>query len=615
MLSKKGQVTLFVIIAILVVALVAGFFVFKDRLIKPKLSSGFDEIYNSFIFCVEEDLSSGIAILESQGGYIDLPEFETGSRLYPFSSQLDFLGNPIPYWYYVSASGFQRSQVPSKSDMENELETFVEQNVRNCFLGDYSSEGYELTFSEPRARVDIKDGSVSLDLDMDFSIERDGESSFVRNHDVEVNSNLGSLYADAIQIYDLEQEELFLETYAIDILRLYAPVDGVELSCAPKIWQAEEVFGDLKEATEINTLALKSSGKANDYYNLDLGLQNEVLFLNSRNWSSTYEVLPSDESFLVANPVGNQPGLGALGFCYVPYHFVYNVRYPVLVQVHTGDFEEVFQFPLAVVIEGNKEREALKGSAFGLEDSELCKYKDIPVDVRVYDENSAGIDASVSYECLGEVCSIGSADDGVLSGNFPKCVNGYVLARAEGYRDGKVLYSATEEGLVNVYLDRVYNLPLEVFVDGDSYDSDAGSAVVNFVSDDSGESVSVFYPDQKLVSLSEGSYEVSVQIYDNASLEIAATTKEQCIEVARGGIGSIIGLTKEECFDVDIPEQTISTALSGGGSSEVVFSSFDLRNADVVRVNVPSLPDVDSFEQLQMNYILIEGREAEVSLV
>jgi len=60
---------------------------------------------------------------------------------------------------------------------------------------------------------------------------------------------------------------------------------------------------------------------------------------------------------LIANPVGNQPGLGVLCFCYVPYHFVYNIGYPVLIQVYSG--EEIFQFPVAVVVKGNKPREAL----------------------------------------------------------------------------------------------------------------------------------------------------------------------------------------------------------------------------------------------------------------
>ena len=41
--------------------------------------------------------------------------------------------------------------------------------------------------------------------------------------------------------------------------------------------------------------------------------------------------------FHMAEPVGNQEGMGMLGFCYVAYHFVYDLAYPVLVQVYYED--------------------------------------------------------------------------------------------------------------------------------------------------------------------------------------------------------------------------------------------------------------------------------------
>ena len=70
--------------------------------------------------CLEEEALLGISVLGSQGGYIDIPAFEPGSQYAPFSNQLDFLGNPIPYWYYVSSNGVQKEQVPKKSDMEKQ---------------------------------------------------------------------------------------------------------------------------------------------------------------------------------------------------------------------------------------------------------------------------------------------------------------------------------------------------------------------------------------------------------------------------------------------------------------------------------------------------------------
>ena len=112
----------------------------------------------------------------------------------------------------------------------------------------YYEEGFVINFGEPRVDVNIKDDKIAIDLKMGLGIEKGEESAFISSHDVIVDSQLGNLYKSAKKIYDYEQKELFLEDYAVDILRLYAPVDGVELSCSPLTWNADEVFDELQDA-------------------------------------------------------------------------------------------------------------------------------------------------------------------------------------------------------------------------------------------------------------------------------------------------------------------------------------------------------------------------------
>jgi len=87
--NKRGQVTIFIIIAIIIVALFAGYFMFKDKLFQEKIPSDVEPIYTNFLNCLEDQTLTGVDILESQAGYIYLPEFEKGSDYMPFSSQLD----------------------------------------------------------------------------------------------------------------------------------------------------------------------------------------------------------------------------------------------------------------------------------------------------------------------------------------------------------------------------------------------------------------------------------------------------------------------------------------------------------------------------------------------
>jgi len=605
-MRSKGQTTIFIIIAILIVAVFAGFFIFRDKISISRIPASMQPIYTSFLSCLEEDALVGIDILMSQGGYIEIPEFEPGSAYMPFSSQLNFLGNPIPYWYYVSGNNIEKEQVPSKKYMETELEDFIEQRISECSFDNYYDSGYAIYSESPKASVEIQDKDIEINLKMDLTIEKDDETVLVKDHRVVTNSKLGKLYDSAIKVYEEEQSKLFLEEYAIDTLRLYAPVDGVELSCSPEVWNAEEVFDELYEAIEINTLALKSKGNSNDYFVVDLPVNEDVRFLASQNWPHNFEVNPSEGVFMIANPVGNQAGLGVLGFCYVSYHYVYNVKYPVLVQVYEDD--EIFQFPMAVIIQGNNPREPLEGEAVDYEDTEFCDNKNTLMEINIYDSNLIPVQAEISYECFGNTCSIGkTSSNGVLEAEFPQCINGYIVAKADGFEETKYLYSVIESDDVHIVIDRIYNRDVDLKLDWDSYN---GEAIISFVSDDLTKTI--VYPDTKTVELSEGDYDINVYIYQDSSLELEESTYEECIEIPRIGLGGIIGLTQEKCFEITLPSQIVSSALVGGGKEIYYITEYELQNSDTIEINAESLSKPTSLEQLQENYMLFETKGLDI---
>ena len=51
----------------------------------------------------------------------------------------------------------------------------------------------------------------------------------------------------------------------------------------------------------------------------------------------------------------------------------------------TDEDDEIFQFPMAVVIQGNLPREGLEGTAGGIEDPGLCENKNTFIEVNIYD--------------------------------------------------------------------------------------------------------------------------------------------------------------------------------------------------------------------------------------
>jgi len=616
MFNKRGQVTIFIILAVIIVAGVAGYFLVRGSFETQVVSANLAPVYNAFLTCLEENTLVGVGILESAGGYIELPEFEKGSAHMPFSSQLNFLGNPVPYWYYVSENGIPKEQVPSKQMMEEQLGNYLEGEINDCILEDYFEQGFAISVDEDvDADITINREEIEVNLKVDLGIEKADEVAVVSNHNVVVKTRLGSLYESARKIYDYEQETLFLENYGIDVLRLYAPVDGVELTCAPLIWSADQVFADLRGAIQANTLALRSRGtdtdltdEENKYFVLDLPVEEDVRFMNSQNWTYSYEVSPSDENVLVAKPQGNNPGMAIVGLCYVPYHFVYNINYPVLAQVYDG--EEIFQFPMAVVIQGNKPREPLATVAVDIPDPELCEYKNTEVSVATYDNFLNPIDADISFNCFGYSCNIGKTENGILVDFFPQCANGFVVARADGFRDTKEYFSTSSETSVDVILTREYEKTIELKIDGKSYTSDA---IINFVSEE--HSATALYPSQKTVKLSSEEYDIEVYVYRDSSIKLEETTTQQCTEVPRSGIGGILGLTSEECFDVVIPAQDIPSALHGGGKQSHFMSESELESSTTIQINAESLPVPKNIEDIQKNFIALEDQGLDILLI
>lgn len=607
MVSKKGQVTIFVIIAILVVVAGILIYTFRDDLRVEKTPVSIEPVKTAFLDCLETKTNLGVSLLESNGGYIVSPEFESGTRYQPFSSNLRVGGLRIPYWYYISGSNIEKEQVPTISSMEEELEMFIESEAMKCDFNLLRDEGYSINVGEPQATVKIDEDFVQVDLDLSLAVEKNLDSAILKDHTLRVNTNLGELFSIAKDIYEKEQTDYFLEDYSVDVVRLYAPVDGVELTCSPKIWNADSVYSDVVDALEVNIGALNNNGERKDYYDIDFDSDANVRFHYSKDWPTYMEINPTDSNMMVAKPIGNQQGMGILGFCYVPYHFVYDLRHPVLAQVTKGG--ETFQFPMVVVIEGNVAREGRGSSSTASEDENICEYANTQTKISVFDGDLEPVDGVVSFSCVNSYCDLGQTSEGVLEELLPQCVNGVIEVSAEGYKTEKMIYSSVEEGNPIVILEKEYEQEVSLIVGGEEY---RGSGIVTFNGEDF--SKTIILEDLRDVEISQGEYEITIYLYKDSKLELPASTQEYCTKVPRSGLLGIAGLTKEECSTVEVPEQMITNALIGGGVGTYTFSEAELKNGKKIVISFEGMTEPTTLEELQNNYVLVDVNELEVNV-
>lgn len=598
----RGQVTLFIILAIVIVGGVITFFVLKNPF-SEEIPSDMRVVYDYYLSCVHESAREGINLLGEQGGYIEAPEFQKGSSYSPFSSQLDFLGQGVPYWMYLSGNNLLKEQVPTKDEMESELSNYISSGILNCDFSDFESRGYYVSIGEVFVDSKINNLDVSLKVNNPLTIYKDNKSVMVDSHKVLVNSKLGKFYDMALDVYNYEKSDMFLEKYALDVMRLYAPVDGVDFTCTPKIFVDSEIRSQIVSGLSSNIPTIKLEG---DYYSLSssqreyfvkdsgISIDENVNFMYNEEWPTRIEIYGDR----VAKPVGLQEGMGVLGFCYVPYHFVYDISFPVMVQFF--DEEELFQFPISVIISKSQAREAMPSTSGVSIDSSVCEYKNQEVEVYTYDSNLNPVESTIRFKCLNSYCDIGATEslgeESYLKANFPSCVNGFIVASAPGYADSKYQISTNSQNVANIIMKKKYNITLDL--------GNVDSALVSFDGED--YSTTVLYPDMRSVELIEDYYNVSVYAYDNSSLKFPAINDRKCVEVPESGLSGMFGLVKEKCFDVNIPEMDITFAVVGGGkTSEYIYEDL-LENFRELNINVPLFGVPNSLEKLQENNMRVE---------
>ena len=583
-INKRGQVTIFIIVAIVIVGGIIAYFSFKDNF-KQSIPSDMEPVYDYYISCLEASTEQGIKLLGEQGGYIDLPDFEPGSPHIPFSSQLSFFGQAVPYWMYVSGNNFLKEQVPSKQTMETQLNNYVNERLTDCDFEDFEKMGYSVYIEEGETSATINNLDVELNVKNKMTIFKGDTSIIIDNHEFSLGSKLGKFYDMAIKVYDHEKSDMFLEKYALDVMRLYAPVDGVELGCAPKLFIDEDIRKDLYEGLELNMNSIKLDG---DYYKLssqereyfvsDVGFQvdENVNIMYNPTWPTKIEIYGDK----IVKPVGVQPGLSALGFCYTPYHLVYDISFPVMIQFY--DTENFFQFPVGVVIDNSQAREALPSNFGSVSmENEVCRYKNSDINIYTYDSELIPVEARIQFKCLDSICEVGSTKvdngDAIYSGGIPQCVNGFIMASAEGYLTSKFEISTNSEDVANIILKKEYD------VDLDMGEIDK-MVVVNFVGED--YSTTVVYPGTESVRLVEGEYEISAYVYENSTLELEGYDKRMC---------------------VDVPAMQIDMAVIGGGQSNEYIAESMLQDSTKLKLNIPLFDKPNSLEDLQKNYEEVEN--------
>jgi len=644
-MKKRGQVTLFIIIGIVIVVVIALILFLRSYVLESDFQKSlqkaqtipqqFVPIKEELDLCLSEVSTQAVNTLSLQGGYIELPTdpIPRSPIINPFSNSLEILpGMDTVFWFYESSNGIKQTQIPTIKEMETQLDNYLNENLESCFLDIKNIQGYDIKFNENRiqTKTKIQENHVEITIDYPTEITLDELTYTIKEHYIILDLELGKLHKIANEIINKENEEFFLEEKTIDMLTIYdqIPYRGQDFDCTQKIWYTKDVENNLKQIINANVDTIKIKNTKNtyayDYFLIDLGKsysEIETKFMYLTSWpfdlriNGGEEILKSD---LMIDPSSPPTAILSSILCLNNWQFIYDVKYPVLISLTSDNLR--FQFATQVIVDNNLPRIAnTEPSDVEEPDTKACKAATKPGKIYVFDdEREQPIDnAILQFNCVGTICNLGKTTNGELTTELPLCMNGELIASREGYLSKGMITNTNEEIEEYIYLKPKYNLrpQVKIIENGKIRNIENDETVVIQLFNENEDYMAVITQDSETVDLVSGFYFIKGYLTKEEKINLKGYEIESCAEVPRGGILGYIGLTKKQCVKKKIEDTELNQVLTGGAEFDHTFESNKLRNSNTLIIYIIKNKVPQSLEELQQIYNQIKTNNENPSFI
>lgn len=238
---KRGQVTIFIIVAIVIVVAVVSFFAFvrvPDIISSPKNNP------QDFIeTCVQESLQEPLKLISEQGGVLDLENF------------IIYEGQPSEYLCYTEENN--TLCVNNKPMLKNEIEGLLEDSIRGpierCFATLRESfSGYEYIEQPTRFEVKVEPERVAVYLVKEIEVRRGNSVQKFSSYDIFEGHPMYDFITVSTKIVNEEVScdcnSEVCSVNVVDIFRDYSNYD-IELFVSgknEKVYSIEEIISGSK---------------------------------------------------------------------------------------------------------------------------------------------------------------------------------------------------------------------------------------------------------------------------------------------------------------------------------------------------------------------------------
>lgn len=162
---KRGQVTIFIIVGIILVFSVVSVFILRDVIDTPKAPVFSDEVYSVVQSCLEDTTDTAISFILLQGG-----TYEAGNL---DSFQVHKLAIPIEKRDGIKAIEENEEYEFTKENLGTSIEIFFEEVFDTCIDDiDFNKFDEEITLDEFSIKTDVRNSYIIMNLDFPITINK-----------------------------------------------------------------------------------------------------------------------------------------------------------------------------------------------------------------------------------------------------------------------------------------------------------------------------------------------------------------------------------------------------------------------------------------------------------
>ena len=233
MKSIKAQITIFVIIAILFVALILLLFFAKREKLMEVINPSMPDINADIEKCSTEAAKNAIDIMLPQGGYLQPENY----KLYK-DNKVQYLCYTTLYYYPCINQNPLYIQ-----HLESEILSYIKPRIDDCFYAlrqEYEKKKYSVEMSSSNIQVNLNPKIVEINIEKKIKISKKDETREFDKFAFKLNSPIYDLAIIAQEIANQEAKFCYFEYLGFSLLYPQFIIEKTDINSDTKIYEIKD---------------------------------------------------------------------------------------------------------------------------------------------------------------------------------------------------------------------------------------------------------------------------------------------------------------------------------------------------------------------------------------